>query len=142
VLGVLERRISASVDWGQYTALVVIGLDEIALKKGHCNFVVVIVTARLTEDRMVILAVLPDRQKDTVVEFLRSIPERLQQTIHTVCCDLYEGFSEAVREELSQIRIVINRFHVARVYRDGLDDLRKQELERLKKNSPPQNTSS
>jgi transposase len=130
VLGVLERWMSASVDWGQYTALVVIGLDEIALKKGHCNFVVVIVTARLTEDRMVILAVLPDRQKDTVVEFLRSIPERLQQTIHTVCCDLYEGFSEAVREELSQIRIVINRFHVARAYRDGLDDLRKQELER------------
>jgi hypothetical protein len=72
VLGVLERRISASVDWGQYTALVVIGLDEIALKKGHCNFVVVIVTARLTEDRMVILAVLPNRQKDTVVEFLLS----------------------------------------------------------------------
>jgi transposase len=141
VLGVLERRISASVDWGQYTALGVIGLDEIALKKGHRNFVV-IVTARLTEDRMVILAVLPDRQKDTVVEFLRSIPERLQQTIHTVCCDMYEGFSEAVREELSQIRIVIDRFHVARAYRDGLDDLRKQELERLKKNSPPQNTSS
>jgi len=129
------------VDWGQYTALGVIGLDEIALKKGHRNFVV-IVTARLTEDRLVILAVLPDRQKDTVVEFLSSIPERLQQIIHTVCCDMYEGFSEAVREELSQIRIVINRFHVARAYRDGLDDLRKQELERLNKNSPPQNTSS
>jgi hypothetical protein len=71
VLGVLERRISASVDWGQYTALGVIGLDEIARKKGHRNFVV-IVTARLTEDRMVILAVLPNRQKDTVVEFLLS----------------------------------------------------------------------
>ena len=28
VLGVLERRISASVDWGQYTALVVIGRCE------------------------------------------------------------------------------------------------------------------
>ena len=96
----------------------------------------VIVTARLAEGRVVILAVLPDRQKDTVVEFLRSIPERLKRSIHTVCCDMYEGFSEAVREELSHVRIVIDRFHVARAYRDGLDDLRKQELERLKKELP------
>jgi transposase len=135
VLGALERRISASVDWGQYTALGVIGMDEIALKKGHRNFVV-IVTARLAAGRVVILAVLPDRQKDTVVEFLRSIPQRLQQTIHTACCDMYEGFSEAVREELPHARIVIDRFHVARAYRDGLDDLRKQELKRLKKELP------
>jgi transposase len=135
VLGVLERRISASVDWGQYTTLGVVGLDEIALKKGHRNFVV-IVTARLAEGRVVILAVLPDRQKETVIEFLRSIPERLQQTIHSVCCDMYEGFSEAVREELKHVRIVIDRFHVARAYRDGLDDLRKQELKRLKAELP------
>ena len=135
VLGVLERRISAGVEWGQYEGLGVLGLDEIALKKGHRNFVTV-VTARLAEGRLVILAVLPDRQKDSVVEFLRSIPERLKQSIHTVCCDMYEGFTEAVREELSQARIVIDRFHVARAYRDGLDDLRKQELQRLKKELP------
>lgn len=135
VLGVLERRISASVDWWQYTALGVIGLDEIALKKGHRNFVV-IVTARLEDGCVVILAVLPDRQKDTVIEFLRSIPQRLQESIHTVCCDMYEGFIEAVREELKHVRIVIDRFHVARAYRDGLDDLRKQELKRLKAELP------
>lgn len=135
VLGVLERRISARVDWGQYVALGVIGLDEIALKKGHRNFVV-IVTARLAGGQVVILGVLPDRQKESVVEFLRSIPERLKQSIHTVCCDMYEGFSQAVRGELPKARIVIDRFHVARAYRDGLEDLRKQELGRLKKELP------
>jgi transposase len=131
VLGVLERRIDACVDWGQYTELGVVGMDEISLKKGHRNYVV-IVTARLAEGRTAILAVLPDRQKDTVIEFLRSIPERLKQSIHTVCCDMYEGFTEAVREELPWARIVIDRFHVARAYREGLDELRKQELRRLK----------
>jgi transposase len=123
------------VDWGRYAALGVMGLDEIALKKGHGDYVV-IVTARLADRRLVILAVLPNREKDSVVEFLRSIPQRLKQSVHTVCCDMYEGFTEAVREELSQARIVIDRFHVARAYRDGLDDLRKQELGRLKKELP------
>jgi transposase len=131
VLGVLERQVRDQVDWSQYTKIGVLGLDEIALKKGHRDFVV-IVTARMANGRMVILGVLPDRQKDTVVEFLRSIPERLKRTIQTVCSDMYEGFIEAVREELTGVQIVIDRFHVTRAYRDGVDELRKAELRRLK----------
>ena len=57
VLGVMERRISAEVDWSAYSRLEVLGLDEIALKKGHRDFVT-IVTARLSPDRLVILGVL------------------------------------------------------------------------------------
>lgn len=135
VLGALERRIRAEVDWAAYTSLEVLGLDEIALKKGHRDFVT-IVTARLQGGRVVILGVLPDRDKETVVAFLRSIPQRLSQTIHTVCCDMYEGFTEAVREEVKSARIVVDRFHVTRYYHSAVDDLRKQELHRLKKELP------
>jgi transposase len=135
VLGALERRVDSQVDWGRYDSLEVLGMDEIALKKGHRSFVV-IVTARLADGRLVILGVLKDREKDTVVEFLRSIPLRLLQTIHTVCCDMYEGFTEAVREEVPKARLVIDRFHVAKKYREGIDGLRKQELRRLKRELP------
>ncbi len=132
VLGVLERCISAQVDWSAYPVLGVLGLDEIALKKGHRDFVV-IATARLSDGRIAILGVLPDRKKDTVVQFLRSIPVPLRRTIHTVCCDMYEGYTEAVRAELKTARIVIDRFHVTEKYYDAADTLRKQELKRLKK---------
>lgn len=73
VLGALERRISARVDWSQYLEIGILGLDEIALKKGHRDFVT-IVTAQLADGRLVILGVLADRQKDSVVEFLRGDP--------------------------------------------------------------------
>jgi transposase len=131
VLGVLERRIDDRIDWGQYENIGVLGIDEIALKKGHGDFVV-IVTARLSAQRLVILGVLENREKDTVIAFLRSIPIRLLKIIHTVCSDMYEGFTEAVREEIQSAQLVIDRFHVTRKYRDGLDGLRKQELKRLK----------
>ena len=131
VLGVLERRVNRKVDWGQYDCLNVLGLDEIALKKGHGDYVV-IVTARLTDQRLVILGVLENREKETVIEFLRSIPLRLLITIHTVCSDMYEGFTEAVREEVKSAQLVIDRFHVTRKYREGVDSLSKQELKRLK----------
>ena len=135
VLGALERRVSAEVDWSAFTALWVLGLDEIALKKGQRDFVT-IVTARLADGRVVLLGVLPDRDKDTVVAFLRSIPVRLCQTIQTVCCDMYEGFTEAVREELKKARIVVDRFHVTVYYHQAADDLRQSELKRLKQELP------
>lgn len=131
VLGVLERRISAQVDWSQHSELGILGLDEIALKKGHRSFVT-IVTARSKDGQMMILGVLPDRQKSTVVDFLRSIPKRLLETVHTACCDMWEGFTEAVREEAPRAKIVIDRFHVAKHYHDAADKVRKRELARLK----------
>jgi len=132
VLGILERHIRDKVDWSQYVRLDRLGLDEIALRKGHRDFVT-IVTSRLKNGRMVILAVLADREKDTVVEFLRSIPQRLKKTIESACCDMYEGYTEAIREELPGVRLVIDRFHITRAYRDGLEHVRKTELRRLKK---------
>jgi len=132
VIGILDRHIGDKVDWSAYTKLGRLGLDEIALKKGHRSYVV-IVTSRLKNGRLGILAVLEDRKKATVVEFLHSIPQRLKDTIECACCDMYEGYTEAVREELSGVRLVIDRFHVTRTYRDGLESLRKTELKRLKK---------
>jgi transposase len=60
-------------------ALGVLGLDEIALTKGHRDFVT-IVSARLPSGELAVLAVLPDRCKETVKSFLASIPERLKAT--------------------------------------------------------------
>jgi transposase len=132
VIGILERHIRDEVDWSQYVRLDRLGLDENALRKGHRDFVT-IVTSRLKNRRTVILAVLADREKESVVEFLRSIPQRLKKTIESACCDMYEGHTEAIREEFPGVRLVIDRFHITRAYRDGLEHVRKTELRCLKK---------
>jgi transposase len=135
VLGVMERCIGGEVDWARYHHLGTLGLDEIAIRKGHRNFVT-IVTARLVGQHVAILGVLPDRKKDTVVAFQRSIPLRLVKTIKTVCCDMYEGFTEAVREELPKAAIVSDRFYVTQHYSKAADKLRQRELQRLKSELP------
>jgi transposase len=46
---------------------------------------------------------------------------------------MYEGFVQAAKEVCGKrVKIVIDRFHVAKLYRKGLDSLRKRELQRLK----------
>jgi transposase len=136
VEGVLDRWIRPSVDWNEFDALPVLGVDEIALKKGHRDFVA-IVTARLAEGRVVVLAVLADRQKETVKAFLTSIPLRLRQTVQTVCVDMWEGYVNAVyevfrKEDDCPAEVVVDRFHVAEKYHECADHLRKQEMKRLK----------
>jgi transposase len=132
VAGVLERRMDTCVDWGQITSVETLGLDEIALRKGQGNYVT-LVTGRLANGEIILLGVLPGHEKAEVVEFLRSIPPRILETIQTVCCDLWEAYTEAVREEIPPARLVADRFHVAKHYREAADQVRKEELQRLKK---------
>jgi transposase len=131
VEGVLDRQISTRVDWSDMVALPFFGLDEIALKKGHKNFVVIVSTR--INDSVKILAVLPDRKKETVKRFLQQMPEPIKKSVVTVCCDMYDGYINAVKEIFGRkVKVVIDRFHVAKHYRSGLDTLRKHELKRLK----------
>jgi len=135
LLGVLDRWIATTVDWDTLPPCPTLGLDEIALLKGHRDFVAVI-TARDTADDLHVVAVLPDRLKTTISAWLTALPAAVRARITTVCTDMWEGYVTAVEEALPTATIVIDRFHVARHYRDAVDTLRKQEVKRLRKELP------
>jgi len=126
IMGIMDRYIEREINWADVPRIDVLGLDEISLKKGHRDFVAII-TGRM-ETETVIVGVLPDRKKATVKAFLRGIPRRVRHTIHAVCTDMYAGFGNAAKEVLGKrVKIVIDRFHVAKLYRRGVDSLRKHE---------------
>jgi transposase len=135
LLGILDRWIATTVDWAALPPFATIGIDEIALLKGHRDFVAVI-SARTPDGELYLLAVLPDRRKATIVAWLKTIPVAIRAQITTVCTDMWEGYRTAVEEVLPDAKIVIDRFHVAQHYRDAVDHLRKQEVRRLKKELP------
>jgi transposase len=131
----LDRWIERSVAWDAWERLSVLGLDEIALKRGH-RAVVTLVTVPLEGGCVEMVAVLPDRKKETVAAFRRTIPETLRRTIARACTDMSEGFVTALIEEIPGVEIVIDRFHVARAYCDCADTVRKKALKRLKRTLP------
>jgi transposase len=131
VRGALARYVRSEVDWDQIKTLRVLGIDEISLLKGHRDFVT-IVSTQDKNGNPVLLAVLKGREKKTVVEFLKTIPKRLREGIEEVCSDLYEGFINAVEEVLPNAKVVADRFHVAKLYRAAVDELRKVEMRELK----------
>lgn len=132
VRGVIVHRINQKVNWAELESLEALGIDEIALLKGHKDFVAII-TARLSDGRIILLAVLEDRTKAVVKAFLESIPLHLRKTVHTVCTDMWEGYINAAREVFGEtVSIVVDRFHIAKGYREAVERLRKSEMKRLK----------
>ena len=135
LVGILDRWIATSVDWDALEPFATLGIDEIALLKGHRDFVAVI-SAQSEAGDLHVLAVLPDRRKATVLAWLLSIPDAIRAHITSVCTDIWEGYISAAEEALPNATIVLDRFHVIRHARDGVDTLRKQEVRRLKKELP------
>ena len=132
VLGVVERRVAGNIDWKNINFLGVIGVDEISLKKGYKDFVTII--SNRVDGKINLLAVLKGHEKATVIGFLKSIPPELIKTIETVCVDMYDGYINAVKEVFkNKVSVVVDRYHVAKLYRRELDKFRQKTLKQLKK---------
>jgi transposase len=135
LLGILDRWIATTIDWNALEPFTVLGIDEVALTKGHRDFVAVI-TAKTASAHLHVLAILPNRLKETLVAWLQTIPHHHRHRIQTVCTDMWEGYVSAVQDVLPNATLVIDRFHVARHYRESVDTLRKQEVRRLRATLP------
>lgn len=131
VKGILDRHIASELNWAVVSYIGVIGIDEIALKKGHKNYVTLI-TSR-NEGIICLLAVMPGREKAKITAFLKSMPKKLKKTVEAICTDMYDGYVNAAREVFrNKAIVVIDRFHVAKLYRKSLDKFRQKVLPELK----------
>ena len=140
VQGAVRRCLQTQAAWDAFDELGVLGIDEIALRKGRQDYVAII-TSQQADDRIVVLGILPDRKKETVRQFLEDIPRRLWPTMATVCTDMWAGYVNAVKEFAAahstvSLEVVTDRYHVAKNYRDCVETLRKSECRRLKQALP------
>lgn len=131
----LNRQINQQVNWDEYKNLNTIGIDEISMKKGHQSYVTII-SVRNQKDDLSVIAVLDGRSKEGVEHFLNSIPSPLKKTVQAVSTDMYDGFVNAVTNVFGSKVVVIDRYHVAKLYREPLDKLRIAEMKRLKQELP------
>lgn len=83
-------------------------IDEIALEKGHGNFVLVL----SAPEEGCVLEVLPDRERKTLEKWLDELALEVKKAIKVVNLDMWEPYTLAVKAKLPQARIVVDRFHV------------------------------
>ena len=134
--GILQRVIDPyqidAVDWKSIKRIGLLGIDEIAKLKGHDNYITLVTSRYQGENK--ILGVIDGKEKASIKEFLCSIPNKKKKTITAVCVDLCDNYINAAKEALgTHVPIVADRFHVAKLYRKAITQLRSAELKRLRK---------
>jgi transposase len=128
---IIDRYVDTDVDFSAIKYLGLLGIDEISLRKGRQKYVTVFTYRH--NGKVLVLKIIDGRKMEDVEAFLKSIPEKLKQTVTTVCSDLYDGYINAAKAVFGNTRITADRFHVSKLYRKKLIIIRKSELKRLKK---------
>lgn len=112
----------------KYHRVRVLGIDELALKKRHKQYVLILSDL----ERHCILAILPDRKKETLIKWLKQHPDR--QHIKVASTDLWGPYRQAIKQALPHARQVADRFHVMKQLNGRLTQARRS----IQKNADPE----
>lgn len=83
-------------------AATVIGIDDFAWRRGHSYGSIVV-----DPERRTVIDILPDRQRDTVMTWLKANPQ-----VRIICRDRGPGYGSAAAEAAPQARQVADRWHL------------------------------
>ena len=103
-------------------AVRVLGMDEIALKKRHKQYVLVLSDL----ERRCVLAVLPTREQQTLIGWLKGLTAAEKRAIRVVSMDMWRPYRAVVEKYLSHADIVADRFHVMKQLNEQLSQARRQ----------------
>jgi transposase len=121
VLDIFKRqakRAARQVDAGRVHIL---GVDEISLRQGHQQYALVLSDL----GRRRVMAVLPNRLKETFETWLDTLTEEERRAIQVVSMDMWEAYRQAVRQRLPHAKIVADRFHVMKQLNHQIDLMRR-----------------
>jgi transposase len=121
VEGIFFRAISREVEASKRRIFKKIGIDEISMKKGRGQYIVIISDL----SRGCVIGVLEYRSKVKVKEWFQGLSTKQRRKIRWVAIDMWDGYFYAVREEICHAKIVIDRFHVQKAFGEQIDKARR-----------------
>jgi transposase len=98
-----------------------LGIDEIALKKGHGHYALVLSDL----DHGCVITVLPERTKEALEAYLTTWSAAQRAAITDVAVDLWEPYHLAVQAWLPNAQITADRFHVMKNLNDRVTEARR-----------------
>ena len=100
-----------------------LGIDEISLRKGKGDFVLILTNL----DTADVVDVLEKRTQEKLRARLGQLTEQERFQIGEVAIDMWEPYSDVCEELLPNAIIIVDRFHVAKAVNEELKKLKNQE---------------
>lgn len=98
-----------------------VALDEIAMRKGHKDFVTVVGDIERGE----LLEVINSHRSDKIIEVLKQQPIEVRAQVEEVSIDMWGGFPKVIAQVFPNAVLVYDRFHVMKLVNQELNKLRK-----------------
>lgn len=108
-------------------APLVIGIDEISIRKGHTYRIVVSDLLR----RRAIWVGEKDRSEESMDKFYEWLGPKKAARIRLAVMDMWVPFRQSAAKNIPQARILFDKFHILCHLGDALDEVRKQEQARM-----------
>lgn len=122
VKGIFKRWAKRTIRWQAMPRVRVLGIDEIALKKRHKQYALVLSDL----ERRCVIAVLADRRKKHLEQWFDELSAAERQAISVVSIDMWEPYRQAVQTKLPHAQLVADRFHVMKQLNDRLTQMRRR----------------
>ncbi len=107
-----------------------LGIDEIALRKGQKNFVVVLVDL----DRKIPIGLVESRKQEEIEKVLKGWGKEVLEQIKEVSIDLCESYESLVKKLMPDAEIVADRFHVMKLVNEELNKERNKVIKANEEN--------
>lgn len=121
VKAIFKRWAKHTRRWQGAPRVRVLGIDEIALKKRHKQYALVLSDL----ERHCVVAVLPERSKERLERWFTDLPWAERKAIRVVSIDMWEPYRQAVRAQLPHAQLVADRFHVIKQLNERLTQMRR-----------------
>jgi transposase len=105
----------------------IIGIDEIAIRKGHTYRIIV---SDLERSRPIWFGG-KDRSKESMDKFYEWLGLKKNKQIRLALMDMWKAFENSARKNIPQAAILYDKFHVMRHLGEAMDKVRKSEYARL-----------
>jgi transposase len=100
-----------------------LGIDEISLRKGKQDFILVLTNL----DTAGVVDVLEKHTQEKLRARLAQLTQQERSQIEEVAIDMWEPYSDVCEELLPNADITVDRFHVAKAVNEGLKELKNKE---------------
>lgn len=104
-----------------------IGVDEISVRKGHDYRIVI---SDLDRGRPIWVGGRGRGEEDLDL-FFRELGEKKARRIKLVAMDMWKPFRKSIQKNITNARIIYDKFHIMRHLNDALDTVRKREYRRV-----------
>ena len=120
VKAIHKQKLGSMYRTQSLSELVYLGIDEFSIRKGH-QYMTIFMDLQTGR----ILHAVEGRSADSVTSFMKVLRKKAKN-LKTVAVDMSQGYVNALREYLGHVDIVFDRYHIAALANNAIDDLRKE----------------